>query len=402
VSIQLTDVQSGPSSLVLDVIVRAGFRVLLFVPLLGAEEIVGALIVRRKQPGEFPKSTAGPERGGSPVLDVRRRMFISLLGGTAVAWPLAALAEQAARVPRIGIVDDAPMWHSFRQALREFGYVEGQSINYEYRYSESIPERLAGVMGELVRRPVDLIAAYGTPPIEAAKAATTTIPIVMIGVGDPVRVGLVASLARPGGNVTGNTVLSPDLGAKRLQLLREAIPTVARVAYLTNPDNAGTLEVLAEMKLAAPAAGMALIGVEFGSSSDFDAALAVMLRERTEVLLVSNDPLHQLHVSRIIDFLAKNRIAGMFQSKEHVAAGGLIAYGASLPDLFRRAAAYAHRILQGAKPADLPVELPTKFDLAINLKTARALGLDLPPLLVARADEVIECSAARRSHGRCR
>jgi putative ABC transport system substrate-binding protein len=323
------------------------------------------------------------------MVNLRRREFITLLGGTA-AWPLAARAQHPARVPRIGIVDDAPMWHSFRQALREFGYVEGQSINYEYRYSEGVPDRLAAVVGELVRRPVDLIAAYGTPPIEAAKAATTTIPIVMIGVGDPVRVGLVASLARPGGNITGNTVLSPDLGAKRLQLLREAIPTVTRVAYLTNPDNAGTLEVLAEMKLAAPAAGMALIGVEFGSSSDFDAALTVMLRERTEVLLVSNDPLHQLHVGRIIHFLAKNRIAGMFQSKGHVVAGGFMAYGASLPDLFRRAAAYVHRILQGTKPADLPVELPTKFDLAINLKTARALGLDLPPLLVARADEVIE------------
>jgi len=321
---------------------------------------------------------------------MNRREFITLLGGAAAVWPVAAYAQQPARVPRIGIIDDAPMWHSFRQALREFGYVEGQSINYEYRYSEGVPDRLAAAVGELVRRPVDLIAAYGTPPIEAAKAATTTIPIVMIGVGDPVRVGLVASLARPGGNITGNTVLSPDLGAKRLQLLREAIPTVARVAYLTNPDNAGTLEVLAEMKLVAPTAGMALIGVELGSSSHFDAALAVMLRERTEVLLVSNDPLHQLHVGRIIDFLAKNRIAGMFQSKEHVAAGGFIAYGASLPDLYRRAAAYAHRILQGARAADLPVELPTKFDLAINLKTARALGLDLPPLLVARADEVIE------------
>jgi len=320
---------------------------------------------------------------------IRRREFIALLGGAA-ASPLAAYAQQPAHIPRIGIIDDAPMWHSFRQALREFGYVEGQSINYEYRYSEGVPDRLAAAVGELVRRPVDLIAAYGTPPIEAAKVATTTIPIVMIGVGDPVRVGLVASLARPGGNITGNTVLSPDLGAKRLQLLREAIPTVARIAYLTNPDNAGTVEVLAEMKLAAPAAGMALIGVELGSSSHFDAALAVMLRERTEVLLVSNDPLHQLHVGRIIDFLAKNKIAGMFQSKEHVAAGGFMAYGASLPDLFRRAAAYAHRILQGAKAADLPVELPTKFDLAINLKTARTLGLDLPPLLVARADEVIE------------
>jgi len=320
---------------------------------------------------------------------MNRREFITILG-MAAAWPLAARAQQPARVPRIGIVDDAPMWQSFRQALREFGYVEGQSINYEYRYSEGVPDRLAAVVGELVRRPVDLIAAYGTPPTEAAKAATTTIPIVMIGVGDPVRVGLVASLARPGGNITGNTVLSPDLGGKRLELLREAIPTVARVAYLANPDNPATLDVLAEMKPAAAAAGMALIGVEFGSASDLDAALAVMLRERTEVLLVSNDPLHQLHVGRIIDFLAKNRIAGMFQSKEHVAAGGLMAYGASLPDLFRRAAAYAHRILQGAKPADLPVELPSKFDLAINLKTARALGLDLPPMLIARADEVIE------------
>jgi putative tryptophan/tyrosine transport system substrate-binding protein len=320
---------------------------------------------------------------------MKRREFVALIGGAA-AWSLDAWAQQSARVPRIGIVDDAPMWHSFRQALRELGYIEGQSVNYEYRYSEGVPDRLAAAVGELVRRPVDLIAAYGTPPTEAAKAATTTIPIVMIGVGDPVRVGLVASLARPGGNITGNTVLSPDLGAKRLQLLREAIPTVGRVAYLVNPHNSGTLDVLAELKLAAAAAGMALIGVEFGSSSDFDAALAVMLRERVEVLLVSNEPFHQLHIGRIIDFLAKNRIAGMFQSKENVTAGGLMAYGASVPDLFRRAAAYVHRILQGTKPSDLPVELPTKFDLAINLRAARALGVDLPPLLIARADEVIE------------
>jgi ABC-type uncharacterized transport system substrate-binding protein len=320
---------------------------------------------------------------------MKRREFITLLGGTA-AWPLAARAQQGAKMPRIGIVDDAPMWHTFRQALRELGYIEGETVNYEYRYSEGAPDRLATVVGERIRRPVDLIATFGTPPTQAAKAATTTIPIVMIGIGDPVRAGLVASLARPGGNITGNTVLSPDLSAKRLQLLREAIPTVARVAYLANPDNAGTLDVLAELKLAAAATGMVLIGVEFGSATDFDGALAVMLRKRAEVLLVSNDPFHQLHVGRIIDFLAKNRIAGMFQSKENVAAGGLMAYGASLPDLFRRAAAYVHRILQGAKPADLPVELPTKFDLAINLKTARALGLDLAPLLVARADEVIE------------
>jgi putative ABC transport system substrate-binding protein len=245
-------------------------------------------------------------------------------------------------------------------------------------------------VAELVRRPVDLIAAYGTPPIEAAKAATTTIPIVMVGVADPVRVGLVASLARPGGNITGNTVLSPDLAAKRLQLLREAIPTVSRVAYLTNPNNAATLDVLVELKLAAAAAGMTLIGVEFGSASLLDTALAVLLRERTEVLLVSNDPLHQLHVGRIIDFLTKNRLAGMFQAKENVMAGGLMSYGASLPDLFRRAAVYVHRILHGTKPADLPVEQPTKFDLVINLTTAKTLGLEIPPTLLAIADEVIE------------
>jgi putative tryptophan/tyrosine transport system substrate-binding protein len=319
----------------------------------------------------------------------KRRQVIRLLGGAAAAWPLAVRA-QPPRVPRIGIIDDAPMWLSFRQAVRDLGYVEGQTINYEYRYSGGAPDRLVTVIGELVRRPVDLIAAYGTPPVEAAKAATTTIPIVMVGVADPVRTGLVASLARPGGNVTGNTVLSPDLSAKRLQLLREEIPTVARVAYLTNQANAATLDVLAELKVAAASVGMSLIGVELNSASGFEASLAVMIREGTGVLLVSNDTFHQLHAGQIIDFLAKNRIAVMFQAKENVAAGGLISYGASVPDLFRRAAAYVHRILQGAKPADLPVELPDKFDLAINLKTASALGLRLPPLLVARADEVIE------------
>ena len=320
---------------------------------------------------------------------IRRRDFVILLGAAA-AWPLAARAQQATRVPRIGIVDDAPMWHSFRQALREFGYVEGQSINYEYRYSEGVPDRLAAVVGELVRRPVDLIAAYGTPPIEAAKAATTTIPIVMIGVGDPVRVGLVASLARPGGNITGNTVLSPDLGPKRLQMLREAIANVSRVAFLINPDNASNLATLAEMKIAAPAAGIVLIPVEVRGVGDFEPAFAAMLRERPDAVMVTNDPFHQHHIGRIIEFLASNRLPSMYQAKENVFAGGLLAYGASVPDLFRRAAGYVHRILQGTKPGDLPVELPTKFDLAVNLRTAKALGLELSPTFIARADVVIE------------
>jgi len=321
---------------------------------------------------------------------MERRAFIMALGAAAAAWPLASRAQQALKIPRIGIVDDAPMWQAFRQAMRELGYVEGQTVNYEYRYSAGEPDQMATVIGELIRRPVDLIATYGTLSTQKARAATTTVPIVMVGVGDPVRAGLVESLARPGGNLTGNTVLSPDLAAKRLQLLREAIPSVARVAYLVNPNNVGTLDVLAELKLAAAAAGMEVIGVEFGSVSDLDAALAVMRRERSQALLVSNETFHQLHIARIIDLLAKNRIVGMFQSKENVAAGGLMAYGASVPDLFRRAAAYVHRILHGTNPADLPVELPTKFDLAINLNTARALGLDLSPHLIARADEVIE------------
>jgi len=321
---------------------------------------------------------------------MRRRDFLRVMAGSTVAWPLTARAQQGAKIPRIGIIDDVPIWHTFRHALRELGYIEGQTVNYEYRYSEGMPDRLTTVMGELTRRPVDLIATWGTPPTQAAKAATTTIPIVMIGIGDAVQAGLVASLARPGGNITGNTILSPDLSGKRLQILREAIPSASRVAYLANPDNASTLATLAEMKLAAASAGMTMIGIEVDSGTDFDGAFTAMLHARPDALLVSNDPLHQLHVDWIIAFLAQHRLPGMFYAKENVAAGGLMAYGASMPDLFRRAAGYVHRILQGTKPADLPVEQPTKFELAVNLRTARALGLDLPPLLVARADEVIE------------
>ncbi len=320
---------------------------------------------------------------------MRRRDFITLLGSAAM-WPLAAPAQQSGKIPRIGILDDAPMWQAFRQALRELGYVEGQNIAYEYRYGEGAPDRLAAVAVELVRRPVDVIATYGTPPTQAAKEATATIPIVMVGIGDPVRAGLVASLARPGGNITGNTVIGPDLGPKRLQILREAIANVTRVAYLANPDNASSMAILAEMKIAAPATGMVLIPVEVRSVGDFEPALSAMLRERPDAVIVTTDPFHQFHVDRIIEFLANNRLPGMFGAKENVAAGGLMAYGASVPDLFRRAATYVHRILQGTKPADLPIELPTKFDLAINLRTAKALGLELPPTFIARADEVIE------------
>jgi putative tryptophan/tyrosine transport system substrate-binding protein len=322
--------------------------------------------------------------------EVRRREFIALLGGAAATWPLSLRAQQPAKIPRIGIIDDAPMWHAFRQALRELGYVEGQNVAYEYRYGEGTPDRLAQAAAELVRRPVDVIATFGTPPTSAAKKATTSIPIVMVGVGDPVRAGLVASFARPGGNITGNTVLSPDLGPKRMQMLREAIANVSRVAFLINPDNASNAATLAEMKIAAAATGIMLIPVEVRGIGEFEPAFAAMLRERPDAVMVTNDPFHQHHVGRIIEFLARNRLPGMYQAKENVFAGGLMAYGASVPDLFRRAAGYVHRILQGTKPGDLPVELPNRFDLAVNLRTAKALSVELSPTFVARADEVIE------------
>jgi putative ABC transport system substrate-binding protein len=322
--------------------------------------------------------------------EVKRREFIALLGSAAATWPLALRAQQPAKIQRIGIIDDAPMWHAFRQGLRQLGYVEGQNVAYEYRYGEGAPDRLAEVAAELVRRPVDVIATFGTPPTHAAKQATATIPIVMVGVGDPVRAGLVASLARPGGNITGNTVLTSDLGPKRLQMLREAIANVSRVAFLINPDNASNLATLAEMKVAASAAGIVLMPVEARSLAEFEPAFGAMLRERPDAVMVTNDPFHQHHIGHIIEFLASNRLPGMYQAKENVFAGGLMAYGASVPDLFRRAAGYVHRILQGTKPGDLPVELPTKFDLAVNLRTAKALGLDLSPTFIARADEVIE------------
>jgi putative ABC transport system substrate-binding protein len=237
---------------------------------------------------------------------------------------------------------------------------------------------------------VDVIAAYGTAPANAAKSATTSIPIVAISVGDPVRGGLVASLARPGGNVTGNTVLGPDIGAKRTQLIKEVIPTVSRVAFLWNPDNASHVAYREELRAAAPALGVQMIFVRVGSSDEFDSAFAAMMQERPDAFTMTGDPFHQLHVGWIIDFLVKNRLPAMYQLRENVLAGGLMSYGASQPDLFRRAAGYVHKILQGTKPADLPVEQPVKFDLVVNLKTAKALGLTIPESFLLRTDEVIE------------
>jgi ABC-type uncharacterized transport system substrate-binding protein len=324
------------------------------------------------------------------TVTIGRRELLAALGGAAVAWPLAVRAQYQTKIPRIGIIDDSPRWNAFRQGLRDLGYLEGQNIAFDYAYADGVPERLAEAAAALVRQPVDVIATFGTPASLAAKQATATIPIVMISIGDPVRAGLVPSLARPGGNITGNTSLGPDVGAKRLQILKEAIPTVSRVALLWNPDNASSVLQFEEVQAAAPTLGVMVISVSVSSRIEFETAFAAMMNERPDAFAMHAEPFHQTYIAWIIDFMAKNRLPAMYQLSANVRAGGLMSYGASEPDLFRRAAGYVHKILQGTKPADLPVEQPVKFDLVVNLKTAKALGLTLPPGILALADEVIE------------
>lgn len=322
---------------------------------------------------------------------MERRKLLCLLGGTALVLPLAARAQlQSAKVPCIGIIDNSVTWDAFRKRLLELGYVEGRNIAFEYRVAEGVPERLAKVATELARLPVDVIVVRGTPAAHAAKQATATIPIVAISVGDPVRSGLVASLARPGGNITGNSFLGPDIGPKRLQLLKELIPTVSRVAYLWNPDNASTTSQLQVLQLAAPNLGMKVLSVPLRNAADFDGVFAAMIKEHPQALLTTDDPLHQSLRGRTIDFLIKYRLPGIFVTRENVLAGGLMSYGAKVPELLRGGALYVHKILQGAKPAELPVEQPTTFELAINLKTAKALGITVPSTFLARADQVIQ------------
>jgi putative tryptophan/tyrosine transport system substrate-binding protein len=319
---------------------------------------------------------------------MKRRDFIALIGGAA-AWPLAARAQQRERVRRIGIINYTSMWEPLRDVLGKLGYAEGQNIAFEYRSAVGTPE-LSTAAAELVSIPVDVIVTYGTPPTVAAKEATSTIPIVMVATGDPLQSGLVSSLARPDGNVTGNTILGPEVVAKRVEIFKEAVPSLLRVALLWNPENVSNSHNFAELQAAVPRMRLSLISVPVGNVKEFDSAFAAMMRERPDGMVITADALHQFHLARIIDFLKESRLPGMFQVRENVVAGGLMSYGASLPDLFRRGASYVHRILQGAKPSDLPVEQPTKFDLVINLKTANALKIEIPPLLLARADEVIE------------
>ena len=323
---------------------------------------------------------------------MRRREFVSLVAGAA-AWPLAARAQGPSAVvgmPRIGIIDDEPLWDNFRQGLRDLGYIENQNIAIEYRSAEGKVDRLVQAARELVSLPVNTIVVFGSTAARAARQATLTIPIVGIAIGDPVRAGFAVSLARPGGNMTGNSSLGPDLIGKRLETLKECVPTMARVAFLWNPDNDSNLAFLEELIIAVPGLGLQLISVPIRNADEFEGAFAAMTQRRPNALVTSGDALLRRHVNKIIDFAVKNRLPDMHQQKEDVVAGGLMSYSAILSQLLRQGALYVHKILQGAKPADIPIEQATRFELVINLKTARAIGLAIPPTLLARADEVIE------------
>jgi putative ABC transport system substrate-binding protein len=321
---------------------------------------------------------------------MKRREFIAALGGLAL-WSCPALAQhRAPKTPRIGIVDNAPIWDNFRQGLRQFGYIQGQNIDIEYRSSQGRLDELAAAANDLVSGSVDIIVTSGSAAARAAQQATTTIPIVMIAIGDPVAAGLVQSLARPGGNITGNTLLGPEMTAKRVELFKQIIPSISRLAFLWNHNNPSHPAYLEKWRAMAPKLGVEPLFVEVSDIDQFEPAFEAMTRERCDALSVTADPFHLSHVGRIIDFVAKARLPALYAAQENVVAGGLMSYGPSLADLYVRAAGYVHKILQGTKPADLPVEQPVKFELVINLKTASALGLTVPQMLLVTADEVIE------------
>src|SRR5688572_18736106 len=314
-----------------------------------------------------------------------------------LATPLSGAAQQAGKVPRLGYLiltspsDRPSLLDAFRQRLRELGWVEGQNIVIDYRYAEGRVDRLADLAAELVRLRVNLIVSVGTQGVTAAKNATETIPIVMIAVRDPVGVGLMASLARPGGNVTGvSGYAGLEIVAKQLELLKETVPKIRRVAILSNPDNAYHQLAIREVTVAARSLGVQLQLLEARGPNEFDGAFAAMAKERVGALLVLSDSMLNSHRTRVADLAARSRLPAAYGNSESVEAGGLMSYGPSFLDLFRHSAAYVDKILKGAKPADLPVEQPTKFELVINLKTAKALGLTIPPSLLLRADQVIE------------
>jgi ABC-type uncharacterized transport system substrate-binding protein len=326
---------------------------------------------------------------------LRRREFITLLGGAPIAWPLIARAQQPATLPTIGFlgqstpVVESQRLNAFLKRLRELGWIEGRTVAIEYAWGQGSSERFAEIAADFVRLKVAVIVTSGTANVIAAKQATSVIPIVFAVAGDPIANNLVASLARPGGNVTGLSTLATDLAGKRLELLREAVPGLRRLATIGNVDNSLAVLEMSEVQAAAGRFGLEAATLEIRRAEDIAPAFEA-LKGGADALYVVADPLANTNRARIHTLAMGARLPAIYNAREHVEAGGLMSYGPNFPDLYRRAAEFVDKILRGTKPADLPVEQPTRFDLVINLTTAKALGLDVPPTLLARADEVIE------------
>jgi putative tryptophan/tyrosine transport system substrate-binding protein len=324
------------------------------------------------------------------MFDMRRREFIGLLGGAAAVWPLAAHGQQP-KVPTIGAlvignINPEQFWREFRQGLRDLGYVEGQNIRFEFRSAEGHLDRLPELAAELVRLKVDIIVTWFTPTALAAKQATHEIPIVMAETGDPVGTGLVASLPRPGGNVTGMAAATAELAGKSVQLIRDMLPSARRVTALANATDPFSKPFLEQIKLGGEATGTTINPVRISSSDEFETAFASMEKDRPDAVIVQPS----LPTKRAAELALKHRVPAVSVPRWFAEEGGLMAYSPRYVVLFRKAAVYVDKILKGAQPADLPVEQPTHFDLVINMKIAKALGLEIPPTLLGRADEVIE------------
>jgi putative tryptophan/tyrosine transport system substrate-binding protein len=330
---------------------------------------------------------------------MRRREFITLVGGAAAASSrLAARAEQGERARRIGVLqglsESDPEWSrrfgAFKQRLQELGWTEGRNVVFEFRFAGGKPERLPALAAELIHSAVDVILTNASQPIEAARKATSTIPIVMASVGDALGAGYVASLARPGGNVTGLTLVATDQSAKRLQLLKEIVPNLGRVAVLWNGNASGHRLQLQEIERATPTLGIVLLSFPIRTADDIQGSLQVAMQANAQALVTMDDPVVQSQRGPIVAFAMAHGLPVMSEFRPATEAGTLMSYGPNQIDLWRRSAIYVDKILRGANPADLPVEQPTKFELVINLKTAKALGLTIPPSVLAIADEVIE------------
>src|SRR6476620_2852195 len=327
---------------------------------------------------------------------MQRREFITLLSGIVAAWPLAARAQQPAKIPRIGFLGnstatmEANLIGPLRDGLRELGYEEGRNVIIEFRWADGKYDQFPALVAELLAAKVDVIITAGTPATLAIKKVTSTVPLVFIAVGDPVGTGVVPNLGRPGGNITGLSSIAPDLEGKRLGLLREVVPNLSHVAFFLNPVNAFHSVSIRQARVAAQSLGIKLQPLEVDKSEQLDTAFASILKEKPDALLILADRIFLHNRERMMEFATQQRLPSVNAYRELVEAGGLISYGPSYEDMHRRAAVYVDKILKGTKPADLPIEQPTKFTLLINLKTAKTLGLTVPPTLVARADELIE------------